>query len=139
MDATACARGQWLKEREERAAVLGDEPGDGWDASGGPETERRSREDFSVDGLRIMTSNSSALGYTLRRPQVPRLQPLSASCVTSIFFLLRKSSAYHFYNKLARQTDTQCFPASTRYVEFRRMTRQWRHLQMLKRGPQAHR
>ncbi|KAJ7813038.1 hypothetical protein B0H14DRAFT_3090425 [Mycena olivaceomarginata] len=50
-----------------------------------------------------------------------------------------KSSAYHFYNKLARQTDnTGVFQPRTRYAEFRRMTRQWRHLQMLKRAGRGH-
>ncbi|KAJ7722771.1 hypothetical protein B0H14DRAFT_3098400 [Mycena olivaceomarginata] len=46
-----------------------------------------------------------------------------------------KCSAHHFYNKLARQTNNNgVFQPRTRYNEFLRMTRQWRHLQMLKRA-----
>ncbi|KAJ7302317.1 hypothetical protein DFH08DRAFT_978037 [Mycena albidolilacea] len=50
-----------------------------------------------------------------------------------------KCSAHHFYNKLARQTNNSgVFQPRTRYNEFRRMTRQWRHLQMLKRAGRGH-
>ncbi|KAJ7300391.1 hypothetical protein DFH08DRAFT_725373, partial [Mycena albidolilacea] len=54
-----------------------------------------------------------------------------------------KCSAHHFYNKLARQTNNSGYDESesafkTRYNEFRRMTRQWRHLQMLKRAGRGH-
>ncbi|KAJ7885134.1 hypothetical protein B0H14DRAFT_3082330 [Mycena olivaceomarginata] len=45
-----------------------------------------------------------------------------------------KSSAHHFYNKLARQTNNN----GTRYAEFRRMARQWRNLQMFKRAGRGH-
>ncbi|KAJ7720502.1 hypothetical protein B0H14DRAFT_3098545 [Mycena olivaceomarginata] len=50
-----------------------------------------------------------------------------------------KCSAHHFYNKLARQTNNSgVFQPRTRYNEFRRMTRQWRHLQMLKWAGRGH-
>ncbi|KAJ7734395.1 hypothetical protein B0H14DRAFT_2408793 [Mycena olivaceomarginata] len=50
-----------------------------------------------------------------------------------------KCSAHHFYNKLARQTNNNgVFQPRTRYNEFLRMTRQWRHLQMLKRAGRGH-
>ncbi|KAF8144857.1 hypothetical protein K438DRAFT_1992419 [Mycena galopus ATCC 62051] len=50
-----------------------------------------------------------------------------------------KSSAHHFYNKLARQTNNNgVFQPRTRYTEFRRMTRQWRNLQMYKRAGRGH-
>ncbi|KAJ7805227.1 hypothetical protein B0H14DRAFT_3485279 [Mycena olivaceomarginata] len=40
-----------------------------------------------------------------------------------------KASAYHYYNKLGRQTNNN---------EFRRMTRQWHNLQMFKRAGRGH-
>ncbi|KAF7341809.1 CxC2 domain-containing protein [Mycena sanguinolenta] len=50
-----------------------------------------------------------------------------------------KCSAYEFYNALARQTNnTGNFQPRDRYREFLRMTREWRHLQMLKRSGRAH-
>ncbi|KAJ6447694.1 hypothetical protein C8R45DRAFT_948402 [Mycena sanguinolenta] len=50
-----------------------------------------------------------------------------------------KCSAYEFYNVLARQTNnTENFQPRDRYREFLRMTREWRHLQMLKRSARAH-
>ncbi|KAJ7878541.1 hypothetical protein B0H14DRAFT_3083030 [Mycena olivaceomarginata] len=50
-----------------------------------------------------------------------------------------KSSAHHFYNKLARQTNNNgVFQPRTRYAEFRRMARQWRNLQMFKRAGRGH-
>ncbi|KAJ6579816.1 hypothetical protein B0H10DRAFT_2235569 [Mycena sp. CBHHK59/15] len=50
-----------------------------------------------------------------------------------------KCSAHHFYNSLARRTNNNgVFQPRNRYNEFWRMTRQWRHLQMLKRTGRAH-
>ncbi|KAJ7748905.1 hypothetical protein B0H16DRAFT_1847881 [Mycena metata] len=50
-----------------------------------------------------------------------------------------KCSAHHFYNSLARATNNNgVFQPRNRYNEFRRMTREWRHLQMLKRTGRAH-
>ncbi|KAJ7448481.1 hypothetical protein FB451DRAFT_1567204 [Mycena latifolia] len=50
-----------------------------------------------------------------------------------------KCSAYEFYNALARNTNnTGSFQPRNRYSEFLRMTREWRHLQMLKRSGRAH-
>ncbi|KAJ7077348.1 hypothetical protein C8R44DRAFT_655086 [Mycena epipterygia] len=50
-----------------------------------------------------------------------------------------KCSAYEFYNALARETDnTGNFQPRDRYSEFLRMTREWRHLQMLKRSGRGH-
>ncbi|KAJ7469942.1 hypothetical protein B0H11DRAFT_2159271 [Mycena galericulata] len=50
-----------------------------------------------------------------------------------------KVSAHHYYNTLARMTNNSgVFQPRNRYNEFRRMTRQWRHLQMLKRAGRAH-
>ncbi|KAJ7434289.1 hypothetical protein FB451DRAFT_1468738 [Mycena latifolia] len=50
-----------------------------------------------------------------------------------------KCSAYEFYNALARNTNnTGNFQPQNRYSEFLRMTREWRHLQMLKRSGRAH-
>ncbi|KAJ7363876.1 hypothetical protein DFH08DRAFT_798339 [Mycena albidolilacea] len=105
-----------------RAAVLGDGTRDDWHASGGPETERRSWEDFCImDSNRI---HEVALDF--------------CSCGWAEDHDA-KSSVYHFYNKLARQTDNSgVFQPRTRYAEFCRMTRQWRHLQMLKRAGRGH-
>ncbi|KAJ7276586.1 hypothetical protein C8J57DRAFT_1061539, partial [Mycena rebaudengoi] len=45
-----------------------------------------------------------------------------------------KCSAYEFYHSLARDADnTGLKPPPDRYHEFLRMTKEWRHLQMLKR------
>ncbi|KAJ7716172.1 hypothetical protein B0H14DRAFT_2412947 [Mycena olivaceomarginata] len=119
-------------------------------------TERRSREDFC-----IMDSNSIhevALDFcTCGRAEDhdiqllrARLYPVTTTnpATAATFRVLRdfhllsleaKSSAYHFYNKLACQTDnSSVFQPRTRYVEFCRMTRQWRHLQMLKRAGHGH-
>ncbi|KAJ7839042.1 hypothetical protein B0H14DRAFT_3458992 [Mycena olivaceomarginata] len=50
-----------------------------------------------------------------------------------------KASAYHYYNKLARQTNNNgVFQPRSRYAEFRRMTRQWHNLQMFKRAGRGH-
>ncbi|KAF8171199.1 hypothetical protein K438DRAFT_1613174, partial [Mycena galopus ATCC 62051] len=52
-----------------------------------------------------------------------------------------KSSAHHFYSKLARQTNNNnngTFEPRSRYTEFRCMARQWRHLQMLKWAGRGH-
>ncbi|KAJ7772710.1 hypothetical protein DFH07DRAFT_953170 [Mycena maculata] len=50
-----------------------------------------------------------------------------------------KCSAYEFYYSLARETDNTGLEAvKDRYHEFLRMTREWRHLQMLKRAGRGH-
>ncbi|KAJ7826181.1 hypothetical protein B0H14DRAFT_2368315, partial [Mycena olivaceomarginata] len=50
-----------------------------------------------------------------------------------------KASAYHYYNKLVRQTNNNgVFQPRLRYAEFRRMTRQWHNLQMFKRAGRGH-
>ncbi|KAJ7795160.1 hypothetical protein B0H14DRAFT_2391995 [Mycena olivaceomarginata] len=50
-----------------------------------------------------------------------------------------KCSAYEFYNSLAHETNnTGLDPSRDRYDEFLRMTRQWQHLMLLKRGGRAH-
>ncbi|KAJ7075020.1 hypothetical protein B0H15DRAFT_792356, partial [Mycena belliarum] len=50
-----------------------------------------------------------------------------------------KCSAYEFYNALARKTNnTGTFQPRNRYSEFLRMTREWRHIQMLKRSGRIH-
>ncbi|KAJ7104828.1 hypothetical protein C8R44DRAFT_639918, partial [Mycena epipterygia] len=50
-----------------------------------------------------------------------------------------KCSAHHFYNSLARLTNNNgVFQPRNRYNEFRRMTREWRHIQMLKRAGRGH-
>ncbi|KAJ7026189.1 hypothetical protein C8F04DRAFT_1212668 [Mycena alexandri] len=57
-----------------------------------------------------------------------------------------KSSTFEFYHSLARETsntglkesETESTPASDRYHEFRRMTREWSNLQMLKRAGCGH-
>ncbi|KAF7322140.1 CxC2 domain-containing protein [Mycena kentingensis (nom. inval.)] len=50
-----------------------------------------------------------------------------------------KSSAYEFYNALARLTNNNgTFQPRVRYREFVRMAREWRLLQMLKRAGRAH-
>ncbi|KAJ7828186.1 hypothetical protein B0H13DRAFT_2437970 [Mycena leptocephala] len=76
------------------------------------------------------------------------LRPSSAAtfCVLRKFHMLSfesKCSAYEFYNALARETNnTGNFQprvgTSNRYKEFLRVTREWRHLQMLKRSARAH-
>ncbi|KAJ7073559.1 hypothetical protein B0H15DRAFT_925638 [Mycena belliarum] len=46
-----------------------------------------------------------------------------------------KCSGYEFYNSLARLTDnTRNKPNKDRYHEFLRMTREWRHVKMVKRA-----
>ncbi|KAJ7434267.1 hypothetical protein B0H11DRAFT_2164741 [Mycena galericulata] len=50
-----------------------------------------------------------------------------------------KCSGSEFYNSLARETDNSgTEPVRDRYDEFLRMTREWRHLQMLKRAGRGH-
>ncbi|KAJ6545302.1 hypothetical protein B0H19DRAFT_1238233 [Mycena capillaripes] len=58
-----------------------------------------------------------------------------------------KCSAYEFYDSLARETDnTGALPSriggltidQERYEEFLRMTRQWQHIQLLKRAGRGH-
>ncbi|KAJ6467617.1 hypothetical protein C8R47DRAFT_1078525, partial [Mycena vitilis] len=50
-----------------------------------------------------------------------------------------KCSAHHFYNSLARKTNNNgVFQPRNRYNEFRRMTREWRNLQMFKRAACGH-
>ncbi|KAJ7798239.1 hypothetical protein B0H14DRAFT_3492715 [Mycena olivaceomarginata] len=50
-----------------------------------------------------------------------------------------KCSPYKFYNSLARETNnTGLNPSRDRYEEFMRMTRQWQHLMLLKRGGRGH-
>ncbi|KAJ6517571.1 hypothetical protein DFH09DRAFT_940379 [Mycena vulgaris] len=66
--------------------------------------------------------------------------PRSAATVNVLcrFHLLSfesKCSAYEFYYSLARETDNT---GLDRYHEFLRMTREWRHLQMLKRSARGH-
>ncbi|KAJ7149782.1 hypothetical protein C8R43DRAFT_887865 [Mycena crocata] len=56
-----------------------------------------------------------------------------------IHALESKSSCSEFYNAIARETDnTGTVPMQDRYDEFMRMTREWRHLQMLKRAGRGH-
>ncbi|KAJ7096966.1 hypothetical protein C8R44DRAFT_586248, partial [Mycena epipterygia] len=50
-----------------------------------------------------------------------------------------KCAAYEFYQSLARETNNiRQLCQQDRYHEFLRMTRQWRHLQMLKRAGRGH-
>ncbi|KAJ7157909.1 hypothetical protein C8R43DRAFT_1125050 [Mycena crocata] len=50
-----------------------------------------------------------------------------------------KCSAYEFYHSLARESDnTGLKPPPDRYPEFRRMTREWNNLDMLKKGGCGH-
>ncbi|KAK6985154.1 CxC2 domain-containing protein [Favolaschia claudopus] len=50
-----------------------------------------------------------------------------------------KDSVSEFYNSIARETDnTGTRVVRDRYDEFARMTRQWRHLRMLKRAGRGH-
>ncbi|KAJ7248075.1 hypothetical protein C8J57DRAFT_1673431 [Mycena rebaudengoi] len=50
-----------------------------------------------------------------------------------------KCSNYEFYHSLARESDnTGLNPPRNRYHEWRRMTREWRNLQMLKRAGRGH-
>ncbi|KAJ7122599.1 hypothetical protein C8R43DRAFT_899793, partial [Mycena crocata] len=50
-----------------------------------------------------------------------------------------KCSAYEFYHSLARESDnTGLNPAPDRYHEFRRMTREWNNLDMLKKAGCGH-
>ncbi|KAJ7821478.1 hypothetical protein B0H14DRAFT_3089114 [Mycena olivaceomarginata] len=50
-----------------------------------------------------------------------------------------KCSAYEFYNSLVRETDNMgLVPLRERYQEFLRMTRQWMHLQLVKRAGRGH-
>ncbi|KAJ7198441.1 hypothetical protein C8J57DRAFT_1635386 [Mycena rebaudengoi] len=50
-----------------------------------------------------------------------------------------KCSSYEFYHSLAREKDNGGIkPPRNRYHEWRRMTREWRNLQMLKRAGRGH-
>ncbi|KAJ6538601.1 hypothetical protein B0H10DRAFT_1856886, partial [Mycena sp. CBHHK59/15] len=50
-----------------------------------------------------------------------------------------KSSTYEFYHSLVRETDnTGLKKTPNRYHEFRRLTREWNHLEMLKRAGRCH-
>ncbi|KAJ6449875.1 hypothetical protein C8R45DRAFT_1057259 [Mycena sanguinolenta] len=72
------------------------------------------------------------------------LRPSSAAtlCMLRQFHMQSfesKCSAYEFYNAITRQmNNTGNFQPRDRYREFSRMTREWRHLQMLKRSGRAH-
>ncbi|KAJ7813609.1 hypothetical protein B0H14DRAFT_3477720 [Mycena olivaceomarginata] len=60
-------------------------------------------------------------------------------CDFHLLYLEAKSSAHHFYNKLARQTNNNgVFQPRTRYAEFCRMAWQWHNLQMFKRAGRGH-
>ncbi|KAK6977540.1 CxC2 domain-containing protein [Favolaschia claudopus] len=89
-------------------------------------------EDHDVQLLRARlypaTTSDPATAATFRVLRDYHLTTLEAKC-----------SALHFYNKLARQTNNSgVFQPRSRYHEFRRMTRQWRNLQMLKRAGRGH-
>ncbi|KAJ6536254.1 hypothetical protein B0H19DRAFT_1317890 [Mycena capillaripes] len=50
-----------------------------------------------------------------------------------------KCSAYEFYNSLSHETNnTGIEPSRERYEEFLRMTRQWQHIQLIKRAGRGH-
>ncbi|KAJ7818926.1 hypothetical protein B0H13DRAFT_2132258 [Mycena leptocephala] len=50
-----------------------------------------------------------------------------------------KCGAYEFYQSLARESDNiQYKKSKNRYAEFLRMTKQWRHIRMLKRFARGH-
>ncbi|KAJ7877924.1 hypothetical protein B0H14DRAFT_3083043 [Mycena olivaceomarginata] len=58
---------------------------------------------------------------------------------TATFRVLREASAYHYYNKLACQTNNNgVFQPQSQYAEFRCMTWQWHNLQMFKRAGRGH-
>ncbi|KAJ7253593.1 hypothetical protein C8J57DRAFT_1519322 [Mycena rebaudengoi] len=70
--------------------------------------------------------------------------PRTAATLTvlRVFHLLSfesKCSSYEFYHTLARESDNSGLdPPQNRYHEWRRMTREWRNLQMLKRAGRGH-
>ncbi|KAK7044331.1 CxC2 domain-containing protein [Favolaschia claudopus] len=89
-------------------------------------------EDHDIQLLRSRlypaTTTNPATAATFRVLRDYHLVTLEAKC-----------SALHFYNKLARQTNNSgVFQPRSRYHEFRRMTRQWRNVQMLKRAGRGH-
>ncbi|KAK7030161.1 CxC2 domain-containing protein [Favolaschia claudopus] len=89
-------------------------------------------EDHDIQLLRSRlypaTTTNPATAATFRILRDYHLVTLEAKC-----------SALHFYNKLARQTNNSgVFQPRSRYHEFRRMTRQWRNLEMLKRAGRGH-
>lgn len=49
-----------------------------------------------------------------------------------------KTTMYDFYTALERLTDATSVKPLDRYRQFLRMTREWRHLKMLKRGGRGH-
>ncbi|KAJ7265087.1 hypothetical protein C8J57DRAFT_1622132 [Mycena rebaudengoi] len=54
-------------------------------------------------------------------------------------FVESKCSSYEFYHSLERETDNSGVkPLRNRYHEWRRMTREWRNLKMLKRAGREH-
>ncbi|KAJ7122459.1 hypothetical protein C8R44DRAFT_831617 [Mycena epipterygia] len=68
-----------------------------------------------------------------------RLYPATTTNPATASTFRAKCSAHHFYNSLARLTNNNgVFQPRNRYNEFRRMTREWRHIQMLKRAGRGH-
>jgi hypothetical protein len=107
---------------KEGAVGLADETGNDGDAGGVPGTERRSREDFCIvdsNGIHEVALDFCTCGRAedhdiqlLRARLYPATTTNPATAATfrvlrdfHLLSLEAKSSAYHFYNKLARQTD----------------------------------
>ena len=55
-----------------------------------------------------------------------------------LLILTSKASMYNMYRMLEKATDSTDDPPKSRYRALMRMSLQWRHLKMLKRGGQAH-
>ncbi|KAJ7271751.1 hypothetical protein C8J57DRAFT_1226330 [Mycena rebaudengoi] len=49
-----------------------------------------------------------------------------------------KCSVFEFYTALARETDNTGMPPRDRYEDFKRMSREWRNLQLAKRAGRGH-
>ncbi|KAJ7699783.1 hypothetical protein B0H14DRAFT_3100193 [Mycena olivaceomarginata] len=114
-------------------------------AAASSENEKGPRDDFCiVDSNGIHEVDHDVQLLRARLYPATTTNPVTAATfrVLRDFHLLSleaKCSAHHFYNKLTRQTNNNgVFQPRTRYNEFLRMTRQWRHLQMLKRAGRGH-
>ncbi|KAJ7469422.1 hypothetical protein FB451DRAFT_1476206 [Mycena latifolia] len=111
-----------------------------------PKPQHAPGDDFvivDVSGVHEVGLDYCGCGSGVSQP-IQLLYPRSASSFNALrrFHLLSfesKCSAYEFYYSLARETDnTGLKPVKDRYHEFLRMARQWRHLEMLKRGARGH-
>ncbi|KAJ7779971.1 hypothetical protein B0H16DRAFT_1299968 [Mycena metata] len=104
-------------------------------------------QEVNVDfcGCDVAALHGSPYVQLLRRGWYPATTKLPGTAATfelldffSAQTLQAKTTMYDFYVALEKLTNNTGIKPSTRYPEFLRMTRQYRHLMMLKRAGRAH-